>query len=413
MSDERRENRGRSSPSEPARADARADMTTAPHGPRFGPADLQDPERALEVLAHWDELDPELLRAIETDPRHARSLATLRAAEDWLHRSRERRAGVLPGSGRLQGAFEELCPDADELYDFGGGPGAASLHAARRASIEAHVRSCAACLELVGTLASPPPVPWEAAPLEPAPAPVRSAAAEGLARAFAPATPAARPPAHPAHPAHRAVARPRWTALAAAAGLLLAAGLWLAQSGSGTHAGPAQGPVLRGRSDERLLAPRGRVLPAASALRAAFPALGEGTAFELAPIAGARRYEVELFRATSDAFARGERVAKGASTEPLVTVPTALAPGRYTWEAWADVDGVLTALGTRDFEVADDPEVERELQALLPATADDERTERALRLLDARGYASDARRLARTLPAGELRERWLAPVPGR
>lgn len=442
MSVDRRENHEPKAPFAQRRADSKPDMTTAPQGPRFGFDDLDHPERSLEALAHWDELEPDLLKALESDPQHGPRLETLRAAERWLLDGGLRSDAISSrtlASSRLQPLLAP-CPSSEDLYDFGRGPGYAQLDARRRAEIEAHVQACDECQGLVTTLSAPPPVPLDFDPLDversperPAPEriaaipsvhvhPARQAVPGGLpgllSHREAPrleeiAGETAAPLRSLADERARRTARP-WMRFAAAASVLLVAGAALvAYVERDTGRGPLAGPLLRGRSLENLVAPRGRVLAASAGLAEQFPALARGTSFELAPTPNAENYRVELLRAGADPFTRGERLGEAAGSTPLVTLDGTLAPGRYTWDAWSTVNGIEQHLGTRDFEVVDAPSVAEGLAALGAVQDEGERTLRALELLDRAGFAADARALARTLPAGELRERWLAPVPAR
>jgi len=378
------------SPAPPAgpRADMGTDMTNASRGPRFGPEDLQDPERAQQALLHWDALDARLLAVLERHPHHGPKLATLRAAEAWLSEQAEPR--TPPGS----------CPSADELYDYGRGPGFRQLDPARRTTLEAHVRSCEDCQELVLTLAAPPPLP-----LEFDDAPLRA-----LSDELPPLT--VEIPSVTVRPGPQA--RPRslrplrqWLPMAAAAGFLLLAGGWFALRQDGAAlTGPRPDPLLRGRSSEVLWFPRGALLASDSLLHTGWPALAPQALFELAPQAGAEEYKVELFHAGGDAFTRGGRIWSASSTQPTLELPLGLEPGRYTYEAWVVVRGLEQPLGARDFSVVRDAGLEQELASL-------GRLEDVLRLLDQRGYVSDARALAHRLPEGELRSAWLSPIPGR
>ena len=66
-----------------------------------------DDPLALEILAHWDELTPSGLERLERQPVLGPRLARLRRAERWL----------------VERTADPTCPDADELYDYGRGPG--------------------------------------------------------------------------------------------------------------------------------------------------------------------------------------------------------------------------------------------------------------------------------------------------
>jgi hypothetical protein len=371
---------------------------TPPQG--FRVEDLEDPERALALLARWDELDPGALETVARHPRHGPRLASLRNAERWLRGQRATAA--------------DPCPAAEELYDYGRGPGYAPLGPARRSRIATHVRACADCRELVQTLEAPPPLPLDLthaeARIEP---PLRTPALDP----FEEPAPSMRVEELRAGPRPLGRARPRGlrrlVPFLAAAGVLAAAGIWVTRWAEESRArGPAGGPLLRGRSAEVLLWPRGDVLASGARLAELWPALAHRTVFELAPRADATAWRVEL-RSGGDAFDAGALVATLTGPEPLLVHEAALAPGRYTWSAWVTLHGLETALGSRDFVAVEDAELDERL-ALLEGVADpSERAERALVLLDDSGLRADARALARVLPEGPLKDRWLAPVPAR
>ena len=135
-------------------SDSGSTMKAAPNGSDFDPRrlsieDLGDPTRVAEALTHWDELEPNLLTAIETHPQHGPRLSMLRRADHWLA---TKGASLRPATG---------CPSSEELYDFGRGPGFGPLASSRRAELERHLRTCTDCERLVETLAAPPPVPLE------------------------------------------------------------------------------------------------------------------------------------------------------------------------------------------------------------------------------------------------------------
>lgn len=448
MNEFRREKPRAGAPERARPADSEPDMTNAPRGPSLGPEELHDTERVHAALARWDELDTELLATLERHPQHGPKLAVLRAADRWLERqitvSTPRPHGLpLPvGAGAAgSGARNGPCPSADELYDLGRGPGYRPVEARRRAELEGHVQTCSDCEELVRSLAAPPPVPLDFELPEQATLPGSYRASLLTSPRTGETTPAPSAPRAPEHaaataetpivsirPAPRAApsssrrwatfgeatfsATRRWAPLAAAAGLALCAGLWfVSREDTALGAGPRPGPLLRGHGVAQLYYPRERVLAAESVLHRGWPSLANFASFELAPQPDADGYRVEVFRAGSDAFTRGESVWSATSPSPILTLTRALAPGHYTWEAWTTANGIENRLGTRDFEVVSDAALDAELARItergLAGLA------RALVLLDARGFTSDARTLAHTLPEGELRERWLAPVPGR
>jgi hypothetical protein len=215
-----------------------------------------------------------------------------------------------------------------------------------------------------------------------------------------------------------------WIPVAAAAALLIGFGLWWQE----THATarrasadlvasavrfPAQ-PVLRGDAAGSLWFPRDRLLMRVDAKGERHPWFAPR--FEIAPLQGATSYRAALQRNEGGAFDHGSTVATLRSDSPVLELDAnalaALAPGRYTWEAWAQVGGLDTFLGRRDFEAVEDAEVERALTDL-DRIAGAERATRILAVLHDHGFLTDARAFARTLPASPERDQYLSDVPGR
>jgi hypothetical protein len=371
-----------------------------PRSPRSerGPesADCRRPDLA-RLLVHVDDLPPADEAALR---RHANEcalcgprLALIEEAEAWL-------------AGR---ATRGECPAAEELYDFGRGPGARPLSPERELALRDHVDACRECAGLVTTLATRPPVPLV---LEEGPA-------------ERPAAPAAvRTPSRPR--SVRAPSGPRpmaWVSLAAAALLLVTLGFFWNRIFAGAPATeyasavvyPAE-PVLRGDEAGALYFPRGRVLAGPPAGHPA--GLWHAARFELAAREGATRYRVHLARADGGAFDPGTPLCVLSAPEPLLgfadlepaSTPVELAPGRYTWEAWARVDGLDVPLGRRDFDVVHEPDVER---ALAAQPADARGRSALLALLHERGLVVDARAYARSLPPSAERDAYLRRLPGR
>ncbi len=347
-------------------------------------------------------------------------------------RSKDRAARATRGRGSpVAPTPASPCPRAEDLYDFGRGPGSRPLARELHASITRHVAGCAACQSFTATLAVPIPVPIEReAPgveldsdedLEPGEDPVRRAVS---GRGRAPRAKTALP-----SPDERALARrkpflllrgesertwPIWAALATAAALLLFVLRFFdgETSRSREFAGiPRRFPdaqVLRGRGQSPLVFPRDRVLAA--------PA-GSGTlrplVFEILPEEDASAYRVALRRHAGGAFDAGHLVVALTSDSTRLDAPDVhLEPGAYTWEAWAVVHGLDRPLGERDFEVAVDEDLYAEWQRL-EREDEPERSERRLALLHERGYLGDARAFARELPASAERDRYLDALPGR
>lgn len=374
-------------------------MNSAPNGPEFDPRpvrieDLQDPARAEEVLAHWDELDPGLLEAIASHPQHGPRLEMLRKADLWL----ETRLGATSSS--------VSCPSAEELYDYGRGPGYGPLTSVRRAEIERHLIRCGECEACVETLATPPPVPLDSPTGVPAwnrvPSPIR------------PVRPSPSPILREPALKRRIRALPRLVPLAVAAALVLALGIWIAISPSGTSSlGFPRDPLLRGSSGGPLYFPRERVLSSGPAVVELFPALGSELVFELEPQPDATAYSIDVARHGGDAFAVEEAVVVQLSGEaPTLRTARTLEPGSYTWTARAEVRGLPRELGARDFAVVADPELERRLLDL-SELGEPARSLEAVRVLHERGYLADARAIARAMPESPDRDAYLGQVPGR
>ncbi len=281
-----------------------------------------------------------------------------------------------------------LCPTPDELYDLGRGPGARRLSELERVGLRAHVAACSDCAELVETLRQRPPSPllWSDG---------------GVFRAGA-----------------ERVRRWRiWAPLAAAAAVL-AVLMWgddRSASRSDAHDVGVErirfpsAPLVRGDAGGALWHPRGRVLAGPRGLYSRLE-------FELAPRDRAQRYRAELERHDGAVFAKGEPIFAVEGDAPQLRAVGAharsLAPGHYTWEGWAEVDGLHTPLGRRDFEVVRDDSLLEELErrAAAPEPA---RSESILHLLHGAGFESDARAFARTLPASPERDAYLARRPVR
>jgi len=425
-----KENPGHSAPGSGGTSDSVPTMKSAPNGPGSDSApgsrhdsrsalrglrieDLQDPGTAEEALASWDELEPSLLTAIERHPQHGPRLEMLRRADAWLRR------GEGPGEG---------CPSAEELYDYGRGPGYGPLPSARRAAIEGHLAACSACEGLVETLATPPPAPLDSPEVRtarpriptpsrstaPRPSPILAEPAESwrdesferpLERSF---------DAEDARPRPRLRALPRLVPLAVAAALVLALGIWIAILPSDrTDLVFPKTPLLRGSSGGPLYFPRDRVLRPGERAAELFPILKGEIAFEIEPQEGASGYQIELLRHDGDAFAAdGEVLTRLQSDGPTVRARLDLPPGSYTWTARAVVRGLALELGSRDFEVVADPVLDGALAAL-EGSIEPERSLKAVALLHEFGDESAARAIARSMPASPERDAYLGQVPGR
>jgi hypothetical protein len=204
--------------------------------------------------------------------------------------------------------------------------------------------------------------------------------------------------------------RRMWVGVAAAAVVIaIAGGIWRMST-----SGPRfpQSPTLRGSAGGPLLYPRDRVLIPSSEARAAFPALGAPIVFELEAQAEATQYRINLARHEGGAFGRDVPLLSWDVPTTTTTMKEPLAAGRYTWSAWAVVRGLDRPLEPRDFEVREDAKISSELVKLADR-AEPARTIAAIGILHDAGYSSDARALARTLPASVERDRYLETLPGR
>ena len=351
------------------------------------PIPCSRPELA-RLLVEYDALAPRDLAELRAHasgcPSCGPELALLERAERWMASRGPRPEG-------------DECPAADELYDYAKAPGAAPLAPERAERIEAHLRRCAECGGLLATLESRPPAPLI---LDPQP--------DGYAGPLA--VLARSRPDHPV-PARRPTLVRRLAPLAAAAGLLLALFLWRGGDLPGSRAAGTSGvryptaPLLRGDQGGALLFPRGALLADGDG------ELVHGLLFELAPPERATALRVRVLARGSDPFSEGAEVLRLAGASAALEAPP-LPPGAYTWEAWAEIDGLEAPLGRRDFEVRSDAATRAELEAL--ASADEpERSSAALQLLTERGYAADARAWARALPARPERDAFLARTPAR
>lgn len=321
-----------------------------------------------EMLSRWDELSPAGIAKVEAHPTLAPRLELLRLADEWL----------AVGS----------CPDAEELYAFGRGPGYTPLDEEHRARIDDHVASCGTCASLVATLASAPPLPLELAgdPEAPGLSPTRAPGREPRPRRVLPFWTASR-----------------WITVAAAA--LVATVVWRWNGSPAQGAGPLpQSPTLRGEGAGPLLFPRDRVLAAAPE-GIPGPLFASSPLFEIEHQPGASHYRIVLRRHDGGAFDQGAVVARFEGPSPLLHTDLELTRGNYTWEAWVTVDGLERSLGARDFEVGASSE-------LVPTGPELEGWS-ALERLHGAGLLSDARAFARSLPPSSERDRYLEALPGR
>lgn len=358
------------------------DHPSRPIGDDPARLDLGDPH-TVELLARFDEIEPGERATLAADPAASRLLARLEEVDGMLEVVRRTPVEV----------------SADELYDFGGGPGATALTEERRGEIEAYLAEHPGEAAWVDGLSAGVPVPLDFAS-------DTDATAGPALRALPPldlAGDTSDSDGQPVTEAHGTVPRraPAWVVWAplAAAALVLAMALGGTTRLNALDGGLPESPVLRSARSEGLLFPRGRVLAASvdQPMYAAQPL------FEVARVPGASTYRFELRSGTGGAFGEGQAVWNAASTAPFATAP-ALTAGTYSWSAWAVTNNVERPLGTLDFTVVPGP-----LSHYAGVGAESAASTREdVRVLHAAGYLTDARFRARSLPAGPARAKYLA-----
>ena len=335
---------------------------TLPPNDRVTPAELE------QALMHWDELDETSLRVLAEHPLSSQRLAGLRLAEEWLMGSGQ--TGLSEASPALQ-----PCPSAEELFDF-------ALEGLRPTKVQAHVEGCAECAELLASLSSRPPSPLFLVPDE-----------EETAESY--------------QPPRRHIAS--WAPLAMAAGLVGITIIPMLRSLTGMDSplGYPEHALVRASQETAALFPRGLVLADAKGAR---------PEFALPPTAGASAYRVQVFQFAGSAFEQGEEALRLESTTPTLSIPLGqgLEVGFYSWQAVAEVRGLERSIHDGgEFQVVRDPELSKEIEALLEQEPIQETS--ALELiqrLEAKGFSSDARQLAARLPLSAERDAYLRG-PGR
>ncbi|MFT5152319.1 MAG: hypothetical protein ACI841_002317, partial [Planctomycetota bacterium] len=267
----------------------------------------------VESLARWDELDSSELATLAETASSRRALQLLQQAEAWMH------------DQRVTG---DPCPDPDELYNYGRGPGYSPVSVDRRDTLSDHVQACAECREAVQVLRDSPPLPLHWTAEEP-PAP-------GPAGPFAAFDRDDVPGLTPSHPNW---VRPLIPLAGAAAVLLFVfigsrdAGSPWSWNGWGTSAASspiASGPAIyRGEFDAQLRFPRGRLLAPTKGRQT----LASTPVFELAPQDGASTYRIVLLQHNGSAFATvdgSQEVLSIESARSQLTCTESLAVGHYT-----------------------------------------------------------------------------------
>jgi hypothetical protein len=370
--------------------------------PRPPTADLNDREKAADpsmdrhtahdALIAWDELDEQLLRMLAEDPERGRRLRKLQDADGWLRARAAEAARKTGGPALLE------CPEAEELYDFGQGPGATTLSQARQDAIDRHLATCRECEAFVETLTSVPVPPLVLG------MPAEEIESEPMAPAWVRPT--------PIHPIQRKGPRRLWVGAGLAAAAAVVAMIAIQSQSTPALQFPKQ-PVLRGSAGGPILFPRGNVLLPSVELQSAFPALDGSVAWQVESVKGASEYKLRFTKHNDSAFGGDEKpIASVDATQPSGTWNGTLVAGNYTVSATAVVHGLPEVIGPRDFEAKQDAGLERRLLAL-KGEPEPKRTLDAIAVLDELQYWNDARALARTLPDSPERDRYLSQIPGR
>lgn len=198
--------------------------------------------------------------------------------------------------------------------------------------------------------------------------------------------------------------------IAAAAAALAALAYWPKGESKPQLPTPASWPEqesLRGSIGNGLIFPRGVVLapPIESDAVRGRRLFAENPIFLVAEMQGAELYSITLSQNDGSVFSEDKGLQAAEGKLPWMRLNYPLAPGNYTWEAWATVGKIKHYLGARSFEVRRDDELLRQIEGLedLPA----------LRLLHERNYLTDARTLAENMQPSTERDTYLNSVPGR
>lgn len=394
-------------------ADSQAPMSPAPKGHAPRAFDLTCQEGIEEALVHWDELAPVQLEWLARDPVQSTRLDLLRRAEVWLDRA---------SAARSTPATTDFCPSAEDLYDYGRGPGYRSMTRKRRSGIEDHLSRCEDCSHAIGSLASPPPVPIELSHAWPL---IEKKGDQEADQELEQAHPTVLEPAR----RRRALPTLRMLVPLGAAAAVLVVGLTWRTVFSAGDAGALQfppPPLLRGELVEALLFPRDRVLAApgdSSTWYGNDSAWSNRPRLEIAAQSAASEYRIELRSHAGGAFEEGVPLLRVEGPgpifeiDPLRTLDLAgrqlmLGAGHYTWEAWVVVNGLDRPLGSRDFQIVEDADLRTALAGLEPES-EPGRGMSALRLLHEAGFLTDARSFARQLPPSAERDEYLRRTPGR
>ncbi|MFT5287782.1 MAG: hypothetical protein ACI8TQ_003970 [Planctomycetota bacterium] len=358
--------------------------------------------RMAQLLLRYDELDAVaragVMRHASSCPQCGPRAQLFQAADRWLDSANE-------GS-----SVSSQCPESEELYNFGRGPGYVALESDRHEQIEIHLGECESCRGFTATLEGPIPIPFQSGFDEITP----EREPEVVERVEAP------------HKGPRRLPKidrlPMWLPVAVAAGLIVIIqiatrddqALTQTEVASANTADESQTnlypvmAVLRGKDNAPLLYPRGKVLMPTTS----FAGVGTLTA-ELVPVENAELYRVRVLSHSGGAFDPGSVVQTVEGTDSVFDLSALeLEPGHYTWTASAFVRGLERPLGERDFTVVDDLELKEQWSAI-EALPQSERGARRVTLLHEHGYFGAARSLARSLPESTERDAYLTAWPGR
>jgi hypothetical protein len=333
-------------------------------------------------------------------------LSLVEQAERWLadHAS-SNRAAITSATP---------CPNAEDLYDFGRGPGARALSQGAERRIQAHLVECEDCRALVATLVMRPPVPMvDALPARTVPEPT-------IERAVGP-----RPLRTRAlnGTVERQTSSRWWIPYAAAAAVLVGA-LYVWNTNRTSHAREdglvADGRIsypkpkrLRGALSDALLMPHGRVL---ASLTPGATGTWHPLHFQVVPRAGATNYKIVVSKTPASAWKPSQKLVMWESPTVDSDLPEGVAEdltvGKYTWEVWPSVNVLADSIGSRGFEIMDEPAAREAIERGL-AMAEPQRSSTILDWLVKNGYEFDALSYAATLPQSGERDDFLAAMLGR
>ncbi len=383
-------------------------MTGAPAFlPGAGPGRCTRPDFASR-LTTFDELDPETRAELD---RHALACPVCGPALRLFKRTDQWIEG--------HGPAPSTCPSAEELFDYARAPGSHPMVETLRRVVETHLTSCGSCRQEIATLERNPPLPLDlsALPVElaqdPQPRPKRAfsrvAVGWSLAAAAAvmlgwlwlqrgPSQAGNAPMASSDKPQPQPASQSTANQIPAPPG-----GELVATAVPATIQFP-KSELLRSQGASGALYPRGQVL------RSSKGELHFGLAFEVTSVERVTQYRFDLTRHSGSVFGNPIQKWRIDSQHPIAhwdaAVQGALEPGHYTWTAWATVDGLDLEIGRRDFEIVQDPELEQQLlQAQRPGG--NAGAQAVLMLLHQRGFWSDARVFARTLPDSPEKTQYL------